>query len=197
LLGLKGSVVHAWRMMSQRGNASLLRQQLVRAEERRDQHLKVLVGLRRELVRGSFVLAGRRCGKPTCRCTTGELHPTRLLSISEEGRTRMQYVPAGDEMFVREAAERYRQFRQARAELAKLSAQVLSLADALQECLTVPYPATKERKRPTTKGAKPDVPASKKDASREVGNAGGEGGGKKRRGSAVDGGAGEGGGGAV
>ncbi len=145
----------SWETMTDRERASQLRQQLVRAEERRDQHLEVLVGLRRELVRGSFVLAGRKCGKPTCRCTTGELHPTRLLSISEAGRTRMQYVPASDALFVKDAAERYRRFREARAELAKLSAEVLSLADALQECLTVPYPAkdSAEARRPKRKGA--------------------------------------------
>ena len=67
----------------------------------------------------------------------------------------MQYVPASDDLFVKEAAERYRRFREARAQLAKLSAEVLSLADALQECLTVPYPAREpaEASRPQRKGA--------------------------------------------
>lgn len=102
-------------------------------------------------MRGSFVIVGKKCGKPTCRCTTGELHPTRYLSASEEGRTRMRYVPATDETKVREAAERYRSFREARAALAKLSDEVLAMADALQACLTEPYPPPKpgEKSRPT------------------------------------------------
>jgi hypothetical protein len=156
--------------MTKREQASRLRQELVRTEELRDRHLDVLVGTRQDLVRGSFVVVGRKCGKPTCKCSTGDLHPTRHLSSSEEGRTRIRYVPAADDLFVREAADRYRRFRTARAALAKLSAKVLSLADDLQECLTVPYPPPAEGKRPQPKkGARQDVPTSATDQGREGG----------------------------
>ena len=106
----------------------------------------------------------------------------------------MQYVPASDELFVKEAAERYRRFREARAELAKLSAEVLSLADALQESLTVPYPAkTKEASRPQPRrGAKSDGRTTKNQggASREEGDPGID---KAGGSSSVDGGSKEGG----
>jgi hypothetical protein len=41
------------------------------------------------MVRGSVVTHRRRCGKPNCRCATGEeLHESTVLSYSEAGRTR-------------------------------------------------------------------------------------------------------------
>jgi len=127
--------------MAKPPDPSRIRQQLVQTEARRDQHLQVLLDTRLRMIRGSFVLLGKKCGKPNCRCSTGEPHPTHYLSISEEGRKRMVHVRSVDLAMVREAAERYRSFREARAALVKLSAEVVALADALQECLVDPYPS--------------------------------------------------------
>ena len=48
------------------------------------------------LLRGTLVSQGRRCGKETCRCATGDLHgPYTYLSLPRPGvRPRMVYVPA-------------------------------------------------------------------------------------------------------
>ena len=48
------------------------------------------------LLRGTLVSQGRRCGKQTCRCATGDLHgPSTDLSLPRPGaRPRMVYVPA-------------------------------------------------------------------------------------------------------
>jgi uncharacterized protein DUF6788 len=48
------------------------------------------------LLRGTLVSQGRRCGKQTCRCATGDLHgPYTYLSVARRGgRPRMLYVPA-------------------------------------------------------------------------------------------------------
>ena len=139
--------------MPKRPEASRLRQQLTRTEEQRDRHLSEILETRLRLVRGSFVVLGKKCGKPNCRCATGETHSTSYLSISEEGRKRMVHVRVADVARVREAADRYRRFREARAALAKLSAELLAMVDALQECLVDAYPPSTpgERKsRPTT-----------------------------------------------
>jgi hypothetical protein len=139
--------------MSKRPEASRLRQQLTRTEEQRDRHLAQILQTRLRMIRGSFVVLGKKCGKPNCRCATGETHPTSYLSISEEGRRRMVHVRVADVVGVREAADRYRRFREARAALAGLSADLLALVDALQECLVDAYPPSSpgERKsRPTT-----------------------------------------------
>src|SRR5437762_2988731 len=48
------------------------------------------------LLRGTLVTQGRRCGKESCRCATGDLHgPYTYLSVPRPGgRPRMVYVPA-------------------------------------------------------------------------------------------------------
>ena len=122
-----------------RTTASKTRQQIRRVEETRAAHVETLLSAG-EMIAGSFVVLTRKCGKPTCRCATGEGHEARCLSRSEGGKTRMVYVPARDEVDVSMKAERYREFRQARAELMRLSGQLAELADELQAALTEPYP---------------------------------------------------------
>jgi hypothetical protein len=134
-----------------RAKASRARLQLLRSEEARHAQIEQLLGVD-VLVEGSFVSLGRRCGKPTCRCATGEKHYSKFLSRSEAGRTRLVYVPSGDELDIARKAELYRRFRHARAALMKLSAETAQWADALQEALTETYPpqppaATPKRRR--------------------------------------------------
>ncbi len=61
------------------------------------------------MVRGSVVTHRRRCGRPTCRCASGEqLHESMVLSYSEQGRTRFLMLPPGEVAAVRAAVDRYR-----------------------------------------------------------------------------------------
>lgn len=99
------------------------------------------------MVAGSFLKQGRTCGKPTCRCATGDRHEARYLSRRVDGRTQMAYVPARDEVDVATKAERYRRFRQARAALMKLADETAATADVLQAALTEPYPKESRRRR--------------------------------------------------
>ncbi len=122
-----------------RAKASRLRQELRQNEDARRNHVDVIVGTE-ALVAGSFVTHGRRCGKPSCHCASGEKHFSRALSRTEDGRVRHVHVPAGDEVDVAEKTERYRRLREARAELVKLAAQTSRLADELQDALAEPYP---------------------------------------------------------
>jgi hypothetical protein len=48
------------------------------------------------LLRGTVMTQGRRCGKETCRCASGQLHgPYTYLSVPRPGgRPRLVYVPA-------------------------------------------------------------------------------------------------------
>ena len=48
------------------------------------------------LLRGTVVTQGRRCGKGSCRCASGQLHgPYTYLSVPRPGRRpRLVYVPA-------------------------------------------------------------------------------------------------------
>jgi hypothetical protein len=122
-----------------RKKASQLRHQIRRTEHARQRQVDRLLRAE-EMVVGSFVTLGRKCGKPSCRCASGELHYSKFLSRSEEGRTRLIYVRSADEVDVAQKAEQYRRFRKARAELMKLATQTAELADQLHAELTVPYP---------------------------------------------------------
>lgn len=143
-----------------RPKASKTRQRLREVEQARAAHIENLVKAG-AMVEGSFVTLGRKCGKPGCRCETGEKHYSQYLSRSVNGRTELVYVRRLDEVDVSEKAERYRRFRNARAELMKLAAQTAELADDLQAALTEPYP---EEPRP---GRKAKGPRAKRRKNRK------------------------------
>lgn len=64
---------------------------------------------RPQMIRGSVVVHRRRCGKPNCRCAGGQaLHESRVLSYSEQGRTRFVMLPASQVAAVTAAVGRYR-----------------------------------------------------------------------------------------
>lgn len=66
------------------------------------------------VVRGTVLVHRRRCGKPNCRCATGEaLHESTVLSYKQAGKTRLLMLPAGEVDSVRAAVERYRSARAA------------------------------------------------------------------------------------
>lgn len=82
-----------------------------------------------ELLRGSVIVLRRRCGKPTCRCATGEPHETPALSFSQAGRTRTLTLREHDLVEVEAALARY---RAARDELeARAAAGIEALAARL------------------------------------------------------------------
>ena len=66
------------------------------------------------LVRGALFTLRRKCGKPTCRCATGEPHETPALTYVEGGRSKTLTLTDADIAMVRAALARY---NQARAEL--------------------------------------------------------------------------------
>ena len=82
-----------------------------------------------EMLRGSVVTHRRRCGKPNCRCASGEeLHESVVLSYSKASRTRFVMLEPEEVDAVRAATERFREARadlvaQAEANLAALLAR--------------------------------------------------------------------------
>ena len=114
---------------------SRLRQQLRRTEESRRAHIQRILAEKGPLRPGAFVTVMRKCGKPNCHCATGEGHPAKYLSVKEGGRTRMIYIPDHLEVEVEDESRRYRGFRRARAELAKLARRSLEIIDELEQSL--------------------------------------------------------------
>lgn len=81
------------------------------------------------LLRGVLFTFRRKCGKPSCRCATGEAHESPALAYPSGGRTKTMTLTDQDVARVSAALERYRVAREeldsaADAEIASLQAQI-------------------------------------------------------------------------
>ncbi len=87
------------------------------------------------VLRGTLTTFRRRCGKPSCRCATGEPHESPALTFTEDGRTKTITLSASEVNAVAAALARYEEARvnldaQADAGLAKLRDRRRSQPDA-------------------------------------------------------------------
>ena len=87
------------------------------------------------LLRGTLYTQRRRCGKKSCRCVTGALHESLVLTVTMGGKTRL-WRPATDRVEeMRDWIQSYRHLRRARARLIKEHArrlrEMLRLIDAI------------------------------------------------------------------
>jgi hypothetical protein len=129
--------------MQMTGNLSLLRQKLWRAYAALARTLRQLQR-DQPMVQGSFYLLRRKCGKPNCRCASGQLHASWVLTRSEAGKDRIYSVPKVQRAQVRRWALEYRRYQRARAALAKAHPQLLALADQMAEQRLRVWPKQKE-----------------------------------------------------
>lgn len=77
------------------------------------------------LIRGSLITRHIKCGKPNCHCATGTGHPSLYLSSFYQGRTRMDYVPASWESWVRKGLENFEAVQALLSELTELNLELL------------------------------------------------------------------------
>ena len=122
---------------------SKLRQQLWRAYAALANTLRRLQRSE-SMVQGSFYLLRRKCGKPNCRCATGQLHTSYVLTRSEAGKDRLYLVPKDQRAQVRKWAAEYRRYQRARAVLVKRHLQLLSLVDQMAQQRLLTWPSNKE-----------------------------------------------------
>jgi hypothetical protein len=59
------------------------------------------------VLRGTLTTFRRRCGKPACRCATGDPHESPALTFTEEGRTKTITLSAAEVAEVTAALARY------------------------------------------------------------------------------------------
>src|SRR6266852_3082824 len=110
---------------------SSLRSQLLQAQQRLPELLEECLG-REPLLPGSLYTLRRKCGKPNCRCSRGELHESTVLSYRGQGRPRNISPPPEQLGSLRTMTHAYRRCRQARATLVRWHRQLLTLVDALE-----------------------------------------------------------------
>jgi hypothetical protein len=111
---------------------SRLRQVLRRLLQNLEGSLEVAFG-RSALVKGNVYEMARKCGKPHCICTRGELHRSMVLSWSEGGRTRLLSIPAERLRELRGKSEEYLRFRRARARVTEICREILAVLDQIEK----------------------------------------------------------------
>lgn len=110
---------------------SSLRSQLALVQQELPRLLERCFG-REPLLPGSLYTLRRKCGKPNCRCTHGELHESTVLSYRGQGRPR-NVSPAPEQIdALRQMTDDYRRLRQARAQFVRWQRRLLALLDALE-----------------------------------------------------------------
>jgi len=95
------------------------------------------------MIRGSFGLASRKCGKPSCWCAEGTGHPVTRITWTEQARSRTKTIPADEVAWVEAMTNTYKRFRKNRQALRALERKLNAALDAL-EAKTVDK--TKQRK---------------------------------------------------
>ena len=93
--------------------------------------LRVVFG-RSALVKGNVYELARKCGKPNCICTRGELHRSMVLTWSEKGKSRLLSLPSERVAEVQKKSEEYLRFRRARARVTEIHRDLLALLDRIE-----------------------------------------------------------------
>lgn len=93
-----------------------------------------------EVVRGSLIILRRKCGKPNCRCATGDPHETPALSYSVKGATGILTLRLEDVPAVKAALARYRKSQQA------LDRQALAGITALRKRIVAAKTRARDRR---------------------------------------------------
>jgi len=100
------------------------------------------------LIKGTVYELKRKCGKPGCTCTRGELHRQMVVSASEEGneegKTRLQVIPRGYLVEVQEKVRRYQELRHARARLGAVYQKMMEVIDEMEALRREEMPVEKK-----------------------------------------------------
>jgi hypothetical protein len=94
--------------------------------------LKVVFG-RSVLVKGNVYELARKCGKPNCVCTRGQLHRSMVLTWSEKGKSRLLSLPPERVREVQKKSKEYLRFRRARARVTEIHRDLLALLDRIEK----------------------------------------------------------------
>jgi len=94
--------------------------------------LEVAFG-RAPLVRGNVYELARKCGKPNCGCTRGQLHRSMVLTWSEGGKGHLVSIPSHRLADVKKKSEEYLRFRRARARVTEIGREIVAVMDRIEK----------------------------------------------------------------
>jgi hypothetical protein len=110
---------------------SSLRSRLHDLQQQLPKLLEEFLG-REALLPGSLYTLRRKCGKPNCHCSRGELHESTVLSYRGGDRPRNITPQPAHLESLRAMTRVYRRCRQARARLVRWQRELLTAVDALE-----------------------------------------------------------------
>ena len=111
---------------------SSLRQTLRELLAELEQSLDVAFG-RAPMIKGNVYELARKCGKPTCACTRGELHRSMVLTWSHEGKSKLFSIPSERLSEFQQKSEVYLKFRRARARVTEICKKILGVMDRIEK----------------------------------------------------------------
>ena len=88
---------------------------------------------RSPLVKGNVYELARKCGKPNCICTRGQLHRSMVLTWSEGGKSRLFSIPPERVGELKEKSEEYLRVRRARARVTEICREIIAVLDQMEK----------------------------------------------------------------
>lgn len=76
------------------------------------------------VMRGSLITRSIKCGKPNCRCATGDGHKSFYLSSYYHGNTHLDYVPKSWETCISENIKTYEGIQNLLSELTEINLEL-------------------------------------------------------------------------
>lgn len=78
-----------------------------------------------EILRGSIVEVKRYCGKPNCRCSKGRKHRSLYISQSNNGSSRLIYIPQHSEKEARRLIDNYHKLKGVMEEISRINMRLV------------------------------------------------------------------------
>jgi hypothetical protein len=114
--------------------ASQIRQRLLQIPNEIAAQIEVLVRPR-HLFRGYLYDSPRRCGKPSCHCADGDLHPAWVVATKIDQRQTTRSVSGPLQRRLSKLSTNYRNFRQAQKQIRQLHREAMALTIELENLL--------------------------------------------------------------
>jgi hypothetical protein len=111
---------------------SRLRQALRELLAELEKTLRVAFG-RAPMIKGNVYELARKCGKPTCACSRGELHRSMVLTWSDAGKSKLFSIPLERLSELEEKSGEYLRFRRARARVTEICKKILGVMDRIEK----------------------------------------------------------------
>lgn len=125
--------------MNSKSQFSIIRKKISNLIQRKNKILFRLID-GKPMIYGFPYKLFKKCGKPTCKCASGEKHgPYPALSVCREGKQKIVMVRKNDHLIIFEQAKRSQQFQKVVADIRKINTEIDELLKQYKEMTTMEY----------------------------------------------------------